>query len=119
MKEKLKVYLEDNDLEIEELDFKDKDIQEIKTDLVELSNYFLIAFGNFYKLFRYCSDSKVKEFVENNKKHFNIIIDLLTRYKNLSVHVGKQDLQNDLFKYVNANYFDIIEVLDVYMEISE
>ena len=115
----LKDYLDETDLEIEEVDIREKTIEEIKSNLVDFADYFLRYFNSFYKTFRNCKKKKVIEFIDKNKKHFEEVLKLHTNYKEYSIEYGKEDVKIKLIEYLQKNYFEINYFFDVCFEVNE
>ncbi|MBU1027914.1 MAG: hypothetical protein KKF48_02615 [Nanoarchaeota archaeon] len=116
---KLKKYLDDNDLEIEEVDLGDKTIDEIKSCLIDLGEYFLKYFNSFYKTFKNCKDKDVIAFIENNKIHFSEVLKLSNKYKEYNIEFGKSSIKRNLFIYLENHYFEINEFIDIVLEVQE
>lgn len=117
--ENLTKYLEENSIEIEDVKIKGKKIEELKICIYEFGEYFLKVFNSFEKAFKNCTDKEVEEFLEKNKKHFNEVLKLYNEHKEYSVNYGKSRIKNKMIVYVQDNYLDICEFIDVYLEVKE
>ena len=122
LNEELKKYLDESELELEEVDLGEKTIDDIKADLVLFSDYYLRFFNNFYKVFKDCTDKQVVEFINKNKKHFLEVLKLNNAHKQKienNIYCNSIQVKKELIQYIENNYFDISEFVDVYMGVIE
>ena len=113
----LKQYLEENELDFEEVDLGDKTLDEIKSDFILFSNFFIKYFNNFYKTFK--GYKEAEKFIGLNKNHFLEILKLNTQYNNCSSNVVKYNKKSHLVDYIKENYLELNEFIDVCVGVAE
>jgi len=113
----LKKYIDDNDLDIEEIDLKDRNIDEIKADLILFSDYVLLSFNKISETFKLYQEKQIVEFLDENKKHFKELLNLSIEYKEHYDKFGESRSKKKLINYIKDNYFKLNEFLDICLEI--
>jgi hypothetical protein len=100
------------------LNILDDEIDEIKKNPLKIADLFIKIFNPLYKILKYSNDSEIKNFLEENKKRFNILFSLQNDISNYPISFGKHELEKKIIKYVEKNYFELGEFIDVFLEVS-
>lgn len=115
MKNKIKEFIDENSIVFsDEIEFDE--IENIKLDYELLSKFYNQIFNEVYDKLKYMKDYEFKTLLRKNKIHHLEIIKLRT-YKQRASNFGKSFAFDKLIRYINDNYFEIIEFLDLFREV--
>ncbi len=108
--EELKDYLNNLEVEIEDVDFGEKTIHQIKIDYNLLVDYYLIYFNEFRKHFAECGGAG--DIILKNRKIVLELMDFRTQL-NRDLDFGKGSIKMQMNQFIKRNYDEMVDFFDL------
>ncbi len=115
---KLQNYIGEEGISHEDVDMGESTIEDIKTDMIKLSQYFILIFDEFRYNFIDCNDKEVNELIENTKEVALEIISL-SQYSKSNMAFGSSESIEKLIDYIKFKYYLLVDFCNLYNEVFE
>lgn len=113
---KLQSYIEEEAISHEEVDIGEKTLDDIKSDFIELSKYFVLIFNEFRYNFIDFDDKEISNMI-NELKVISLEVVLLNQSVDSKMSYGKFEAKENLTDYIQSKYYLIIDFFNLYNEV--